>query len=259
MIQSKNNFNHDYRHRLIASILVIERLAYISYGYREYEYVGDPLNILSILSGFNVDEVLIVDISASARRAIDVGLLRCLRSVADFPLTYAGGLGSLSNAQCVMELGYDKLMLSLCNKELSSILPTLSSMYGEQALALSIDYGFTYGKRYLFNPYSRELTNILISYSLIEVHASMVSDLVLSCVDIAGKKIGLDRKILQETFLTKLDNPLVLAGGLEDLHKEDLEQLSDYNSNFAGIAASSSIFLQSGRGSALVCLRRHIL
>lgn len=78
-----------------------------------------------------------------------------------------------------------------------------------------------------------------------------------SSVSRAGNQVGIDYTILQESYIASIDNPIVLAGGLQNLHNLSLGSLQDMHPSFAGLAASSSIFLQSGPFSSLVCLERH--
>ena len=246
------------RPRLIASMLLIQNLAHISYEYRKYEYVGDPINIINLLSGFNVDEVLIIDLSASKSGNLGLPLLSRLRALADFPLTYAGGIRSLSQAYQVMNIGFDKLLFSICNPLISDLVPRLAVRYGSQALALSIDYLSLDRQRYVYNPYLRNKTQITIEESLSRRSLDCVSDLLLSSVDRAGRQSGVDYTVLRESYIACIDNPIVLAGGLLNLQNCPLDSLLEIHPSFAGLAASSSIFLQSGPSSSLVCLERHL-
>lgn len=245
------------RPRLIAALLLLDGLAHISYGYSEYEYVGDPINILNLLSGFEVDEVLIVDLTASKHGSLSIPLLGRLRAVADFPLAYAGGIKTIAHADKVMSLGYDKMFLSASNPYLVWLLGKIAERYGKQAVAISIDYCSGPNGRYLFNPYARERTTALLSDILSRLPLDLASDLLFSCVERTGYQKGIDHEILQDPYINSLRNPIILAGGLQKKGGLLLRELIDIHSTFAGIAASSSIFLQSGSSSALVCLERH--
>lgn len=172
---------HKTRPRLIASLLIINNLAQISYEYMTYEYVGDPINITNLLSGFNVDEVLIIDLSASKSGNLSLPLLSRLRALADFPLTYAGGIRSLPQAYEVMNTGFDKLLFSICNPLIPELIPKLASRYGSQALALSIDYISLDTRRYVFNPYTRRKMQVTIEDSIFVPALNDVSDLLFFC------------------------------------------------------------------------------
>ena len=245
------------RPRLIATLLIINGLAYISYGYSSYEYVGDPINILNLLSGFDVDEVLIVDLSASSSHQLNIRLLSKLRAVADFPLAYAGGIKSAIHADCIMQLGFDKIFLAACNPSLPTLLKQISECYGIQALGLSVDYAIDNNKRYIYNPYIRRNSQLSLSSFLGSLQVNLLSDLLFSCVDRAGHKTGLDLSILQEDYICVIDNPILLSGGLHSQGSQLLKNVNELYPGVAGFVASSSIFLQSGSSSALVCLERH--
>jgi cyclase len=257
MVSKANQAFSLARPRLIATLLIIDGLAHISYGYTSYEYVGDPINILNLLSGFGVDEVLVVDLSASRTHRLNIQLLTKLRAVADFPLSYAGGIRSTMDADLIMRLGFDKIFLSACNPNLSTLLNQVSESYGIQALALSIDYFIASDRRYLYNPYTRSKTQTTLHSFLDSLQVNLMSDLLFSFVDRAGSRMGVDQDILHEAYIATLSNPIVLAGGLSAKGNQLLHRLTELHPCVAGLAASSSIFLQSGCSSALVCLERH--
>ena len=240
------------RPRLIATLLIIDRLAHISYGYSRYEYVGDPINILNLLSGFEVDEVLVIDLTASQSNHLNIQLLTKFRAVADFPLSYAGGIRSTSDADRIMKIGFDKIFLSACNPNLSTLMIYISNLYGIQAVALSIDYAIASNQRYMYNPYIRSNTNTTLEGLLNSLQSNLVSDLLFSCVDRAASNCGVDQILLNESYISELSNPIILSGGFST---EDNQFIKLHG--VSGLAASSSIFLQSGCSSALVCLERH--
>ena len=245
------------RARLIVSLLIIDELAYISYGYSTYEYVGDPINILNILSGFEVDEVLIIDLSASRANHLNLNLMRRLRAVSDFPLSYAGGIRTMNDANAIMQLGFDKLCLNACNPNLSILLLQISQYYGVQSLAVSVDYTTVCNKRYIYNPYTRNGTQLGLATAVCALPVNLFSDILFSSVPRAGSQTGIDIDIIYDTTIQNLRNPIVLSSGLGSNGRELLAQLTELHSGVAGLAASASIFLQSVRFSALVCLERH--
>ena len=102
------------RPRLIAAVLIRESLGYVSHKYCGYEYIGDPINCLSILSGYQVDEVLVVDLTASYSGKINSNILKRLR-LADYPLSYTGGIRDSDKFQQVMDEGFDKIYLNSNN------------------------------------------------------------------------------------------------------------------------------------------------
>jgi len=246
------------KQRLISTILLRDRLAYVSRRFGEYHYVGDPVNILNILSAYCVDEVMIVDTSASRSNHIDRFFLEKLRSVSDFPLAYAGGLREESQIDIVFRTGFDKIFLSACNSDLVRLAEYTQQMYGSQALGLSLDYSFDSQERIVFNPYSRKPTKHALMAYLLSLPAEVFSDILLTSVLLNGTSSGIDVDVLHLLASSGLRNPILLSGGLKHFSPSLAARLIEKNPHFSGVAASTSIFLQNySYGSALVSLKRH--
>ena len=237
--------------RQIASILIYKKLAFLSFNFREYEYLGDPLIILFILSNLSVDEVSIVDLDASKTGKLNKYLLQSMRSVADFPLSYAGGIRSTSHIDQIFAFGYDRIVLSCRNSNLIDLLTFINQKYGRQSVSVSIDYSEIGLERYIFDPYIRKPTTFTIQEALSYLPLHLIADIILTSV--SRTVSGLDLKVFN--ILSKYDfsNPVVLSGGLASSPPEPLPELK----HFSGIMSSTSMFLQSQcRGSALVSLPR---
>jgi cyclase len=246
------------KQRLIPSLLLRSRLAFVSRRFNEYEYVGDPINILNILSSCCVDEVFIVDRTASLSGRIDQGFLERLRSVSDFPLSYAGGIRKTAQVDQVFRAGFDKIFLSACNLDLLRLAQYTHMKYGSQALGLSLDYSGDSKQRNVYNPYTRLLTEHSLLNYLMEIPVELFSDVLLTAVTSTGLSCGIDIDLLDSVANTRLRNPILLAGGLVHYSSSLITDLIRRNPHFSGISASTSIFLQNYIfGSALVSLKRH--
>ena len=63
-----------------------------SFDYKTDRYIGDPINAVNIFNDYTVDEMFIIDITASAvKRQINFDLLKDIAGEAFFPLAYGGG------------------------------------------------------------------------------------------------------------------------------------------------------------------------
>ena len=246
------------KQRLIPSVLLKHRLAFVSRRFEGFDYVGDPINILNILSACCVHEVLIVDKTASLSGQIDQLFLQKLRSVSDFPLAYAGGIRSSSQIDIVFRAGFDKIFLSACNSELIQLAEYTLNKYGSQALGLSLDYSFIYQGRNVYNPYSRKVTQLSVVEYLEDVPLELFSDVLLTSILSTGMSTGIDIDVLDSISSIRVRNPILLSGGLVRYSNSLASSLVKRCPQFSGITASTSIFLQNYCfGSALVSLKRH--
>jgi imidazole glycerol-phosphate synthase subunit HisF len=72
--------------RVIPVVLLDGKRAVKTMQFRDSTYVGDPINIIRLFSEKSVDELMVLDITASARRANpDFNFLRSLATQAFMP------------------------------------------------------------------------------------------------------------------------------------------------------------------------------
>lgn len=209
-----------------------------------------------MLSRMELSEVLLIDITASRTGKIDEFLLKALRRIADFPISYAGGIRSLKGIDKLFRVGIDKVIISACNSDICKFVDYTSTKYGIQSIGLSMDYIYNAQSLVVFNPYTRSSSNKLIREILEYIPVDKISDIILTNVGRVGSCIGLDYGVLTNKFIQELKNPIILSGGFS-VDKHNLSRSLVRNLDCEGIASSASIFLQSECShSALVSLAR---
>ena len=66
-------------------------------------YIGDPINAVNIFNDYTVDEMFIIDITASKKkRKINFDLLEDIAGEAFFPLAYGGGIRKANEAEKII-------------------------------------------------------------------------------------------------------------------------------------------------------------
>ena len=77
-------------------------------GYRDPSYVGDLINSLRIFNEKEVDEIAVVDISATREgRGPDFELINQMASECFMPLAYGGGISSVKEIERIIQLGVE--------------------------------------------------------------------------------------------------------------------------------------------------------
>lgn len=103
-------------------------------------YVGDPVNVLSIFNDFEVDELVLLDISgARSRRPSPVSLLAQLAEECFIPLAYGGGLTTLPEMEDRLRMGAEKVVLNSLLADDPSVVAEAAARFGSQAVIASID------------------------------------------------------------------------------------------------------------------------
>src|SRR5258707_3199660 len=84
------------RVRVIPLLLIRKGGLVKSVQFKDHKYVGDPINAVRIFNEKEVDEIVVLDISATAeKRPPNIQQVREIASEAFMPLGYGGGITEL--------------------------------------------------------------------------------------------------------------------------------------------------------------------
>jgi cyclase len=103
-------------------------------------YIGDPANTMRIFNELEVDELMLLDISATRQRRAP--LFDLLEEVADecfMPLGYGGGLTSREDCKRVFDIGFEKVVINTQALVDPAFVSRLARDFGSQAVVCAID------------------------------------------------------------------------------------------------------------------------
>lgn len=191
--------------------------------YKDHRYVGDPINAVKIFNEKEVDELVFLDIGATAGgNGPNFELLRDIASEAFMPFGYGGGITSCQQIEKLFNLGVEKVVLNTAAYTTQQLIRDASSLAGSQSIVVSID-----AKKTLFGGYEVYVASgqQRIKTDPVE-HAKKMQDLgageiIICSIDQEGTGQGYDKKLLK-AVCTAVDIPVVASGGagkLEDFYE----------------------------------------
>jgi cyclase len=128
------------RPRVIPCLLLQRGRLVKTVGFAGGVYVGDPLNAVRIFNEKSVDELMLIDIDATARNAEpDFRLLESLAAESRMPLSYGGGIRSAAQAARVVRLGFEKIAVSSAAIADPSLVGAIAEQLGRQSIAVVLD------------------------------------------------------------------------------------------------------------------------
>jgi imidazole glycerol-phosphate synthase subunit HisF len=108
--------------------------------FRKPAYIGDPVNTVRIFNELEVDELVFLDIRASVEgRGPNFPVLQQIADECFMPLAYGGGIRRFADAQSILRLGFEKVIVNTCAAENPSFITELADHFGSQAVIVSID------------------------------------------------------------------------------------------------------------------------
>ena len=100
------------RPRVIPVLQLSDGGLYKTRRFRTPQYVGDPINAMRIFNDKEVDEIILLDITATIqKRAPDMERVAHIVSESFMPLAYGGGITTLEQAMQLFDIGVEKLVL----------------------------------------------------------------------------------------------------------------------------------------------------
>jgi cyclase len=126
--------------RIIACMDVRDGHVVKGVQFQQLRHAGDPAELAARYNVEGIDEVVILDITATieTRRA----LAETIHAVAQrifLPLTVGGGIRSEEDAAAAVDAGADKVSLNTAALKNPSLISTLARRYGSQAVIVAID------------------------------------------------------------------------------------------------------------------------
>ena len=103
----------DTRKRIIPVLLLKGQGLVKTRKFGSPTYLGDPINTVRIFNDMEVDEIVLLDITASPQRQPpQIDLLKEISAEALFPLAYGGGVTDLDAATQIIESGFERIVVN---------------------------------------------------------------------------------------------------------------------------------------------------
>src|ERR1700748_1587667 len=101
-----------FRPRIIPVLLLNEGHLVKSRGFKNYRYIGDPINAVRIFNEFNADELVFLDVSATKNnRVISFEIVKDIGEEANMPFCVGGGIRELSQIREIISAGAEKVII----------------------------------------------------------------------------------------------------------------------------------------------------
>jgi cyclase len=224
------------KNRVIPALLLKNGGLVKTTKFKDPKYVGDPINAIKIFNEKQVDELMVLDITASKEgREPNYSLIEQFAGECFMPLAYGGGIRTFEQAKRLFASGVEKICLQTAALENPGLVTELADRFGSQSVMVSLDIK----KNWLGNPQvfsaSREKTlstNWLdLLHQLIKAGAGEV---LLNAVDKDGTLSGPDLDLIQKASKA-IEVPLIAVGGISSL--DDIK--AAVNVGASGVAAGA--------------------
>jgi cyclase len=240
--------------RIIPVLLIKDKDLIKTIKFKEYKYIGDPLNAIKIFNEKFVDELIILDVNQNKNNShIDYHFLQDLFSECFVPVTYGGGISSLGEADKILKLGVEKICLNSAVLNNMEIIKDFARNFGSQSIVVSIDVKRNFfGKPEVYNNKMKKFEKKLDLESYFKVIEDLgAGEILINSIDKDGTMKGMDLNLIDQT--QKIVNlPVIYSGGIGSV----LDIKKAFTNDISGIAAGS-LFLFYGPHKAVLISYPH--
>jgi cyclase len=215
--------------------------------FRNPSYVGDPVNAIKIYNEKEVDELILLDITATIEgRPPSMELLRSVVNECFMPLTYGGGIRTMEEIRHLFGLGVEKVAINSYAIENPSFIREASRQFGSQSIVVSIDAKKTMFGKYVVHSHGGRRSTGLDPLSFSKHMEEMGAGEILLCsMDRDGTYDGYDT-VLTKQVTQAVSIPVIACGGAGCL--EDFAKAVRHGGASAVCAGSMAVYSKKGLG-----------
>lgn len=183
-------------------------------SFKDHRYVGDVLNAIRIYNHNEVDELCLLDISASEEdRCISVTLVEKASTECAMPLAAGGGIRTAEQASKIIKAGAEKVVLNSVLFENLDVVTEISNRYGSQSVVASIDAKRNdVGGYDVYSASGREIQNVNLVEFVKSCEKAGAGEILLTSIDAEGHLQGYDTELIKRVA-NAVNLPVIANGG----------------------------------------------
>lgn len=230
--------------RIIPCLLLQNKSLVKTVKFKNPAYIGDPINTVRIFNQMEVDELIFLDITATAsHKQPDFDLIENIASECFMPVCYGGGIRDTVTMQKIYKAGIEKIAINTYALENPEFLKMAAELFGSQSVILSVDVKKNFFGKYeiLYRGHKKIVKKELVEYVL-EAEELGVGEILLTSVDRDGSWSGYDLELIKN-LTEKISVPLIACGGagkLQDFYDAVVKA-------GASAVAAGSMFVYQGK------------
>ena len=234
----------------VIPVLLLKNLGLVkSVKFKDYRYIGDPINAVKIFNDKKADELVFLDINASKEnRLISLEFVHKVGDEANMPFAVGGGIKTVQDIRSILENGAEKVIINTAAFENPEFIRKAVDAFGSSTIVVCLDVKkdfFGKHKLYFQNGRKKSKEDIITFAEKIEEFGA--GEIIIQSVDKDGTYEGYDLE-LTKLISKAVTIPVVALGGASDY--KDFN--SAVNKGYASAVAAGSIFVYHGPRRAVL-------
>jgi len=237
-----------FRPRVIPILLLKNKGLVKSKKFKDFRYIGDPINAVKIFNDLKADELVFLDILASKQnKTISLEFVRQVGDEANMPFAVGGGIKTIQQIKDIINAGAEKVIINTFAFESPDFIKQASEEFGSSTIVISIDVKKKFmGKKQVFTMSGSKGTgrDPVVFAKLVEENGA--GEIIINSIENDGMMSGYDLDLI-ESVSKAVTIPVVATGGAGSLDDFKLAVNS-----FASAVAAGSLFVYHGPRNAVL-------
>lgn len=197
------------RKRIIACLDVKDGRVVKGVNFAGLSDAGDPIELARHYSGLGIDELILLDITATVeKRKTFIDLVAGISQVISIPLTVGGGIASVEDAKALLGAGAEKISVNSMAVRDPSLITSIADAAGSNHLVVAID-----AKDGMVTVQGgRVVTDKKVIDWAQEVEKRGAGEILLTSMDHDGVKDGYDIALIK-AVVAAVSIPVIASGG----------------------------------------------
>jgi cyclase len=236
--------------RLMPCLLVSDGRLVKTVKFKNPAYIGDPVNAIKIYNEKEVDELILLDITATLEgRKPNFAFLSEVANECFMPLAYGGGVRDLEDIKRIFSLGIEKVAINSYAVENPAFIEKAATTFGSQSILLSLDVKKNlFGKYGVYTQGGRQGTSYDPVAWAVEAERLGAGEILLNSIDQDGTMEGYDLRLIKKVT-EAVHVPVIACGGAGKLHDF---QAAVAEGGASAVAAGSMVVYQGKNKGVLI-------
>lgn len=200
--------------RIIPCLLLKDFGLVKTVNFKNEKYIGDPINAVKIFNDKEVDELIFLDIDASAKgRKPDLSLLERIASESFMPFAYGGGIRDINDIDKILRIGIEKVAIGSSAIKNPELIRKAVSRFGGQSIIVVLNVKKNISGNYeIFLERGTIPTGLDPAVFAKKVQELGAGEIMINSIDKDGLMSGYDLGLIK-TISNSVKIPIIACGG----------------------------------------------
>ncbi|MBF0302870.1 MAG: imidazole glycerol phosphate synthase subunit HisF [Desulfamplus sp.] len=235
--------------RVIPCLLLDNGRLVKTVNFKKPYYIGDPVNAIKIFNEKEVDELILLDITATKEnKPPPFDIIETVSEECFMPLTYGGGVKTIDDMRRIFSLGVEKISLNSVVAENPQLVEESSAMFGSQSIVVSMDVKKNFFGKYCvyYHSGTRPLKQDIVEYAQ-RMEKKGAGEILLNSIHNDGKMAGYDISLIK-TIVESISIPVIVLGGAGSM----ADIVDAVNIGGASAVAAGSFFVYQAKNMGVL-------